>query len=82
MIHSYNSPMNFEGNTLYYSTKGRSRYDCKNELQRTLFFTVYDGKDGTGNVLGVQNYVNEKPNWIPIIPDSPNMIVFKKVCSK
>jgi hypothetical protein len=81
-IHSYKFPMvEIEGSKVT-STKGRSRYDCKNELQRTLFFTMYEGEKGTGRVLGVQNYINEKPNWSPIIPESPNMIIYKRLCSK
>ncbi len=81
-IHSYKFPMvEIEGSKVT-STKGRSRYDCKNELQRTLFFTMYEGEKGTGRVLGVQNYINEKPNWSPIIPESPNMFIYKRLCSK
>ena len=81
-IHSYKYPMvEIEGSKVT-STKGRSRYDCKNELQRTLFFTMYEGEKGTGRVLGVQNYINEKPDWSPMIPDTPNMIILKRLCSK
>ncbi len=81
-IHSYKFPMvEIEGSKVT-STKGRSRYDCKNELQRTLFFTMYEGEKGTGRVLGVQNYINEKPDWSPIIPDTPNMIILKRLCNK
>ena len=81
-IHNYKFPSIEVDGSKVSSTKGRRRYDCKNELQRTLFFTMYEGERGTGRVLGVQNYINEKPDWSPIIPDSPNMIIFKRVCSK
>lgn len=81
-IHNYKFPSVEVDGSKVTSTKGRSRYDCKNELQRTLFFTMYEGEIGTGRVLGVQNYINEKPNWSPIVPDSPNMIIFKRVCSR
>jgi len=82
MLHSYNYPMDYEGGKQYQSTIGRSVYDCKNEIQRTLYYTIYQGPKGTGDVLGFANYLNDKPNWSPIIPSSPNMIIFKRVCKK
>ena len=81
-IHNYKFPSIEVDGSKITSTKGRSRYDCKNELQRTLFFTMYEGENGTGRILGVENYINEKPNWSPIIPNTPNMIIFKRLCNK
>ena len=81
-IHNYKFPSIEVDGSKVTSTKGKRRYDCKNELQRTLFFTMYEGEKGTGRVLGVQNYINEKPDWSPIIPDTPNMIILKRLCSK
>ena len=43
---------------------------------------MYEGEKGTGRVLGIQNYINEKPDWSPIIPDTPNMIILKRLCCK
>ena len=82
VIHNFKLPSVEVFGSKVTSTKGRTRYDCKNELQHTLFVTAYDGEKGTGRVLVVQNYINEKPSWSPIIPDSPNMIIFKRLCSK
>lgn len=81
-IHNYKFPSIEVDGSKVTSTKGKRRYDCKNELQRTLFFTMYEGEKGTGRVLGVQNYINEKPDWSPIIPDTPNMIILKRLCNK
>jgi hypothetical protein len=81
MLHSYNSALDYENGKKYQSTIGRNVYDCKNEIQRTLFFTIYQGSKGSGEVLGIVNYLNDKPNWSPIMPNSPNMIVYKKICN-
>lgn len=81
-IHNYKFPsVEIDGSKVT-STKGRSRYDCKNELQRTLYLTMYEGENGNGRILGLQNYINEKPNWSPIIPDTPNMLIYKRLCNK
>ena len=67
------------GSLPYLSSKDQSEYDCKEEHQRTLYFTNHIENMGKGEVV----FVSTTPlKWIPIAPGSLIEAPWKIACNK
>jgi hypothetical protein len=63
----------------YLSTKAQDEFDCAGELHRTLAFTFFSGKMGSGKA----DYSNsEEHKWEPVAPRSVDQAVWKIACDK
>jgi hypothetical protein len=63
----------------YLSTKAQDEFDCAGELHRTLAFTFFSGKMGSGQA----DYSNsEEHKWEPVAPRSVDQAVWKIACDK
>ena len=64
----------------YLSNKIQTEYDCKEEKSRSLAFTWFSGKMGSGKVV-VSNG-NVRDEWSPIGPGSIAEALWKIACGK
>ena len=64
----------------YLSSKAQDEYDCKDEKNRILAFTWFDGKMGSGKV--VYSDSNVRDEWSPIQPGSIGETLWKIACGK
>ena len=64
----------------YLSSKSQSEYDCKDERERTLYFTQHSGQMSDGNV--VYSSSGTPSNWTPVSPGSIGESLWKVACGK
>ena len=63
----------------YKSTKAQWEYDCNEERERTLYFSLHSENLGEGQVL----HTNAEPTkWMPVPPRSGIEIMWKLACGK
>jgi hypothetical protein len=66
-------------NKQFLSLKEQYDYDCKGQLMRRLYATIYSGNMGRGNVVD-SSPIDEK--WQPVPPGSLNEHLWKFACGK
>ena len=63
----------------YLSNKIQTEYDCKEEKSRSLAFTWFSGKMGSGKVVYSDSFPGK---WSPISPGSVGEALWKIACGK
>lgn len=73
-------PQLFIDQQRFLSIKYQSEFDCEEDKERTLFFAMYDGNMGAGEVL----WSGAPPDtrWMPVPPGTINWDTLKVVCKR
>jgi len=66
-------------NETFRSMKYKLEIDCTGERTRSLYTSHIAGNMGFGDVVAV---INEPAKWIPIVPDSLSMTLWRGSCGK
>lgn len=74
----YDKPQNFEG-TSYQSTINLTQVDCKEDLYRSVFSNLYEGKEGKGKKL--KNFNQPDTAWLQMPPQTMARDVAKWICA-
>jgi hypothetical protein len=69
-----------EGRYRYLSATAQIELDCKDERERILYFTIYSGQMGTGDVI--ESISNSRGELAPVSPGSVGEILWKVACAK
>ena len=75
---NYDKPQNFEG-TSYQSTINLTQVDCKEDLYRSVFSNLHEGKNGEGKKLKNVNQPNAE--WLQMPPQTIARDVAKWICA-
>lgn len=78
-MYDYNSVEETDGET-YLSQKDQREYDCKEEQERLLFYSMHSENMGRGNTVHAANTINK--DWRPVAPGSVGEFSWQFACGK
>jgi hypothetical protein len=78
VIFDYNSVQAFDDGLKYMSSKNQLEFDCYNELVRMAYYSAASKRFGKGEVVWSHNTPDD--DWRPVIPESVDAMLFKRLC--
>ena len=79
ILANYKAPQTYQNKT-FSSLKVQHQFDCKAQLERSLYAATFSNPMGNGNVLMTQNSPNVE--WAPIVPGSIVAAIARWACAK
>jgi hypothetical protein len=75
---SYTAFLTYGKEVYFMSTIGQTEYDCRYNRKRDLAATHHDAPMGAGKIV---HALNDPTSWSQIKTNTPDDVIFKKVCS-